>query len=174
MSLKNCSIGIFLALVLGVSAQGATVSFVVLETGLREETPTIASSRLWEDALLGAFFESGHIISNTPIQRIAEKPPKNLPDEARVSLDDALEGGAEFFILAVLDYQNPLRAGGGPPKPHNISLRLFKTNPYRFLFSMEYTPDKLSADGESVRTTDKDELAAAMGAAKAIAKHLKD
>jgi hypothetical protein len=178
MSLKNCSIGVFLALILGEAAQGATVSFVVIETGLREETPTIASSRLWEDALLGAFFDSGHIVSNTPIQRISVKPPKNLPDEARVSLDDALEGGAEFFILAVLDYQNPVRTGGGAlPKPNNVSLRLFKTTPYRFLFSMEYSPDKLSigegSPGEG-RTTDKDELATAMGAARAIAKHLKD
>ncbi|GHV78566.1 hypothetical protein AGMMS49944_03570 [Spirochaetia bacterium] len=166
MSLKNCSIGVFLALVLGVSAQGATVSFVVLETGLRQEMPTIASSRLWEDALLGVFFDNGHIVSNTPIQRVSEKPPKNLPDEARISLDDALEGGANFFVLAVLDYQNPLRTGGALPKPYNVSLRLFKTAPYRFLYSMEYSPEKL--------TTDKDELAAAMGAARAIARHLKD
>ncbi|GHV74212.1 hypothetical protein AGMMS49940_15140 [Spirochaetia bacterium] len=97
-----------------------------------------------------------------PIQRVSEKPPKNLPDEARISLDDALEGGADFFVLAVLDYQNPLRTSGAPPKPYNVSLRLFKTAPYRFLYSMEYNP------------ADKDELAAAMGAARAIARHLKD
>jgi hypothetical protein len=118
------------------------------------------------------FFDSGHIVSNTPIQRVSEKPPKNLPDQARVSLDSALEGGAEFFILAVLDYQNPLRTGGAPLKPYNVSLRLFKTAPYRFLFSMEYGADKLSA-GEGF-PADKNELAAAMGAAKAIARHLKD
>jgi hypothetical protein len=168
--LKNWSIGAVLALVLGVSAQGATVSFVVIETGLREEMPPLASSRLWEDALLGVFFDSGHIVSNTPIRRIPEKPPKNLPDEARVSLDDALEGGAEFFILAVLDYQNSLRTGGAFPKPNNVSLRLFKTAPYRFLFSMEYSPDKLNF-GEG---PDKDELATAVGAARAIVKHLND
>jgi hypothetical protein len=126
---------------------------------------------------LGVFFDSGHIVSNSPIQRVSERPPKNLPDEARVSLDGALESGAEFFILAVLDYQNPLRTGGAPLKPNNVSLRLFKTAPYRFLFSMEYSPDKLNRGEVSVkegRTTDKDELAAAMGAARAIARHLKD
>ncbi|GHV31534.1 hypothetical protein AGMMS4952_20450 [Spirochaetia bacterium] len=182
MSLKNCSIGVFLALALGVSAQGATVSFVVIETGLREETPPIASSRLWEDALLGVFFDSGHIVSNTPIRRIPEKPPKNLPDEARVSLDSALEGGADFFILAMLDYQNPLRTGEALPKPQNVSIRLFKTEPYRFLFSMEYNLDKRNT-GEgpfkegsvnNARTADKDELTGAMDAARAMAKHLKD
>jgi hypothetical protein len=110
---------------------------------------------------LGVFFETGHIVSNTPIRRISEKPPMNLPDEARISLGEALEGGAEFFILAVLDYQTPLR--GVPPKPRSVSLRLFKTDPCRFLFSQEYQPGK-----------DADELAKAMSAARAIARHMKD
>ena len=167
MFLRNRCIGIFLTLVvfvLGMSAHGATVSFMVIETGLKEESTT-ESSRLWEDALLGVFFDTGHIVSNAPILRIAEKPQQNLPDEARVSLYEALEGGAEFFIVAVLDYQNLARPSRDLPKPRSISLRLFKTEPYRFLFSQEYTPDEVR---------DKNEMANAMNAARILAAHLKD
>jgi hypothetical protein len=161
MCLKNFSILAFFALIVTVSAQGATVSFMVIETGLMGETPAIESSRLWEDALLDVFFDTGHIVSNTPIVRISEKPQKNLPDEARISLNEAVEGGAEFFVIAVLDYQNP------PGKPRSVSLRVFKTGPYRFLYSQEYTPPE-------IRITDSAEMANAMSAARKIAAYLKD
>jgi hypothetical protein len=167
MFLKKFSILAFFALVLAVSAQGATVSFMVIETGLVEETPTVESSRLWEDALLDVFFDTGHIVSNTPILRISEKPQKNLPDEARVSLGEAAEGGAEFFIVAVLDYQNPPGAELLLSKPRSVSLRLFKTEPYRFLYSQEYTPTE-------IHITDSSEMANAIRAARGIAAHLND
>jgi hypothetical protein len=165
MFLKKPGFGLLLAMTLGVSAQAATVSFMVIETGIREEIPTVDSSRLWEYALLDVFFETGHIVSNTPILRVAEKPEKNLPEEARAPLNEALEGGAELFVLAVLYYQNPTRAEN--LQPGNISLRLFKTTPYRFLYSQEYTAHDLSATG-------KDDINNAMKVARAIAAHLSD
>jgi hypothetical protein len=167
MRLKNFSILAFFVLILTVSAQGATVSFMVIETGLVEETPVIESSRLWEDALLDVFFDTGHIVSNTPIVRISEKPQKNLPDEARISLDEAAEGGAEFFVVAVLDYQNSPGAELLLLKPRSVSLRLFKTEPYRFLYSEEYAPIE-------IRITDSAEMANAMSAARKMAAYLKN
>ncbi|MDR2738591.1 MAG: hypothetical protein LBB68_01990 [Treponema sp.] len=167
MCLKNFSILAFFALILTVFAQGATISFMVIETGLMGETPAIESSRLWEDALLDVFFDTGHIVSNTPIVRISEKPQKNLPDEAKISLNEAAEGGAEFFVVAVLDYQNLPGAELLLLKPRSVSLRLFKTEPYRFLYSQEYTPTE-------IRITDSAEMANAMSAARKIAAHLKD
>jgi hypothetical protein len=100
--------------------------------------------------------------------RVPERPQKNLPDEAKASMRDALDGGAEFFILAVLDYENQPKTGIELPKPRSISIRLFKTEPYRFLFSQEYTPRA------EVHTTDKDDMVNAMSAARLIATHLKD
>jgi hypothetical protein len=167
MFLKNFSIVAFFALIVTVSAQGATVSFMVIETGLVEETPVISSSRLWEDALLDVFFDTGHIVSNTPIVRISEKPQKNLPDEARTFLGEAVEAGAEFFIVAVLDYQNSPGADLFVSKPRSVSLRLFKTEPYRFLYSQEYTPTK-------IHIVDSAEMADAISAVRGIASHLKD
>jgi hypothetical protein len=121
------------------------------------------------------FFDTGHVVSNSPILRISEKPQKNLPDEARVSLNEALEGGAEFFILAVLDYQNQPRSGNAVLKPRNISLRLFKTDPCRFLVSQEYSPEAVFSESvlREGRITEKDELVNAMGAARGIASHIK-
>jgi hypothetical protein len=164
---KRLGIGALLAMALGVCAHGATVSFMVIETGIREEIPTVDSSRLWEYALLDVFFDTGHIVSNAPILRIAEKPEKGLPDEARTSLNDALEGGAEFFVVAVLDYQNPAQGGTDRPRPWNISLRVFKTTPYRFLYSREYA-------ARDIRIPGKDEVGNAMNVARAIATHLSD
>jgi hypothetical protein len=167
MFLKKLTIAAFFAAALSVSAQAATISFMVIETGIREEIPTVDSSRLWEYALLDVFFDTGHIVSNTPIARVAEKPQKNLPDEARAPLDEALEGGAEFFVLAVLDYQNTPRNGSGQLQPRSISLRLFQTTPYRFLYSQEYN----AAD---LRAAEQDEISNAMIIARAIATHLRD
>jgi hypothetical protein len=140
---------------------------MVIETGIREEIPTADSSRLWEYALLDVFFDTGHIVSNAPILRLAERPEKNLPDEAKEPLDQALEGGAEFFVVAVLDYQNPAQGGTADLRPRNISLRLFKTMPYRFLYSQEYGAPDLPVDGQ-------DALSNARKVAGAIAAHLRD
>jgi hypothetical protein len=167
MFLKKLGAGALLAMVLTVSAPAATVSFMVIETGIREEIPVADSSRLWEYALLDVFFDTGHIVSNAPILRVAEKPEKSLPDEARAPLKEALEGGAEFFIVAVLDYQNPAPTGTKDLQPRNISLRLFKTAPYRFLYSQEYAAHELSA-------AEKDEVNNAMKIARGIAAHLSD
>ncbi|MDR0597864.1 MAG: hypothetical protein LBG14_05095 [Treponema sp.] len=167
MFVKKLGAGALLAMALAVSAQGATVSFMVIETGIREEIPTADSSRLWEYALLDVFFDTGHIVSNAPILRAAEKPGKNLPDEARSSLSEALEGGAEFFVVAVLEYQNPPQGGTADLRPRNISLRLFKTAPYRFMYSQEYAAPDLRAAG-------MDEVKNAMQVARALAAHLRD
>jgi hypothetical protein len=166
MFVKKLGIGVLL-MALAVSAHAATISFMVIETGVREEIPTVDSSRLWEYALLDVFFDTGHIVSNAPILRVPEKPEKSLPDEAKAPLNEALEGGAEFFVVAVLDYQNPARGGTADLQPRNISLRLFKTTPYRFLYSQEYTAQDLRVAGQ-------DEVSNAMNVARAMATHLRD
>jgi hypothetical protein len=164
---KRLGIGALLAAALGICAHGATVSFMVIETGIREEIPTVDSSRLWENTLLDVFFNTGHIVSNAPILRVAEKPQKNLPDEARFSLNEALEGGAEFFVVVALDYQNPPQAVTEELQPWKVSALLFKTTPYRFLYSQEYAAHEIRLEG-------KDEASGAMKVARALAAHLTD
>jgi hypothetical protein len=113
------------------------VSFLVIETGLPEESGSSSWSGLWESGLLDVFFEEGYIVSNAPIKRLGLKPHKAFPDEAQADLDEAVEGGAEYFILALLDYPPP--AGQEIPRPRNIALRVFKTSPRRLLHEEVYS-----------------------------------
>jgi hypothetical protein len=154
-------------IVIGVSAQGATVSFLIVETGLREETPIFESSKIWENALMDVFFDTGHIVSNSPILRLSSgSSSEELPVEARNALGEALEGGAEFFVLAVLDYQHPAKMPGEEPKPRTVSIRVFKTKPFKYLCTQNYSIQ--------AKITGKDEFINAMNAARTIIARLND
>jgi hypothetical protein len=115
---------IFLALPL----PAATVSFLVIETGLREELGSAGYSALWENSLLNVFFEAGHIVSNAPLMRLNRLPAESFPPEALADFTEAAEGGADFFVLAQLDYR--FSPSGGGPAPWNIALRIYRTRPY--------------------------------------------
>jgi hypothetical protein len=167
MFLKKLGAGTLLIMALAVSVHGSTISFMVIETGIPEGIPTLDSSRLWEYALLDVFFSAGHIVSNAPILRAAERPDKNFPEEARAFLNEALEGGAEFFVVAALDYQDPPQAGTGDLQPQKVSLRLFKTSPHRFLYSQEYS-------AQDLRHAGKDAISNARNVARVMAAHLGD
>lgn len=82
----------------------ATVSFLVVETGLAEESARPQSSLLWENGLMDVFFDAGHIVSNAPIMRLMEKTAEKLPDLVRGELDQARNGGADYFIMILLEY----------------------------------------------------------------------
>jgi hypothetical protein len=148
----------------GASLQAATVSFLVIETGLPAETEASQHSSLWESGLLDVFFEAGHIVSNAPIMRLSGKPAKVFPDEAKADLDEALEGGAEYFILALLDYASS--AAADIQKPTNIALRLFKTKPHKLIFEQQYA-DKSSQ-------TLNDEFTSLKQAVRGLIPHLND
>jgi hypothetical protein len=133
----------------------ATVSFLVVETGLPRETEQNVYSGLWESGLLDVFFEAGHIVSNAPVKRLDTKPRSPLPGEFRGDLNDAAEGGAEYFILALLDY--PPAAVNEIPKPQNISLKIFRIRPYKLLYEQGYS-EKGSANIDEEFTTIKQSI----------------
>jgi hypothetical protein len=125
-----------------------TVSFIVVETGLPVEQGVCESSALWENGLLDVFFDAGHIVSNAPILRLNKPLAKQFPDEAAGSLNEAGAGGADYVVLALLDYQ-----GSGAPytaasKPKQVSLRLFKTAPFRFIGEEKFTDLRKAKPGE--------------------------
>jgi hypothetical protein len=123
----------------------ATVSFLVIETGLTREMGNSGYSNLWESGLLDVFFEAGHIVSNAPIKRLEIKPQKVFPDEAQEDLNDAAAGDIEYFILALLDYPPP--GDNTIPKPRNIALRIFTVSPCRLVYEQLYR-DKVSANSD--------------------------
>jgi hypothetical protein len=143
-------------------AAASTVSFLVIETGLREESPVSESSLLWESALLDVFFDTGHIVSNAPVLRILQNPSRELPEEAREDFNEALSGGADFFVIALLDFRETPE--GEVPKPRNVSLRLFRIKPYQFLFTQDYTG--------GTRLSAEEEFSGAKNAARVILSHL--
>jgi hypothetical protein len=125
---------VFISAAALVPVSAYTVSFMVVETGLPEGQGASGYSSFWESGLLDVFFDAGHIVSNAPILRLGAFPAKQFPDEAAESLSGANAGGADYFVLALLDY----RENGAPdtspsPRPKQVFVRLFKTGPFRFV-----------------------------------------
>jgi hypothetical protein len=115
----------FVFFCLSLSASAYTVSFLVIETGLPEAGSVQEASGLWENSLLAAFFDAGHIVSNAPILRLPRPPGEGFPEAAREDFEEAIAGGAEFFVLALLDYRDT--RDDAVLKPRQISLRAFNT-----------------------------------------------
>jgi hypothetical protein len=126
-SFRRLWIGVSLAFLGAFPLRGAAISVIVAETGLRDDVPASESSGLWESGLLEGLFDQGHIVSNAPIARLKGNPGKDFPEELRRDLDEALEGGMEFIIVALLDYEGD--AGSGASRPQRISVRLFRLRP---------------------------------------------
>jgi hypothetical protein len=160
--IKRLSVVLFLVMLLVSPLSAATITFLVLESGIREGNPAIGFSRQWETGLMDGFFDAGHIVSNTPIKRVAVKSAKEFPDEAQPDFDEAIAGGADFFVLAQLEYQSSLGVQG----PSAISVRLFRTKPYQFLFEQRYTKIEGGSLDESLFNAKK--------AAQLIIPHLRD
>jgi hypothetical protein len=138
------------------------VSVLVIETGLDQETAVKEYSTLWEDGIMGAFFEAGHIVTNGSIVRLGADQNKDFPDAAQADFYEASEGGADYFILVLLEYKNL----DGTFKPSGVSLRLYRTVP-RGLIYEERLPAGRGADI-------REEHARAREAAGVLIAHIKD
>jgi hypothetical protein len=155
---KRPLITLVLCALIGFPLNAAAVSFLVIETGLPPGSEGNRYSILWEDGLLEVFFDEGHIVFNAPMMRLDRKPSAAFPREAQNSLDEALGGGAEYFVLALVDYSILT--------PRNVSLRLFRTRPYKMLYEQQY------ADRDS--RTEKEEYANVKQAVLGLVSHLND
>jgi hypothetical protein len=142
----------------------ATISVLVIETGIREGIPVTESSNLWETGLLDVFFDAGHIVSNAPRIRVNKNPNKEIPDEARGFPEEAVRGGADFFILALLDYEGMATVNAPKIKPLTVSLRLFRTNPYKLVYEQVYSG--------RTQSPGNDELTTIKGIARMLLPHL--
>ena len=143
---------------------GAAVSFLVLETGLEEGQGASRYSSLYESGLLDVFFDAGHIVSNAPILRLSRVPGQTFPEEAMDDLEEAIEGGMEYFVLAQLDYAVP--PGETIEKPRSIFLRIFRVKPYKLIYEQRY-------DGKALPTMD-DEFLEVRKRAVELVRHLND
>ena len=113
-----------LLLVLIFPASAAMVSFLIVETGLNDGVPRTEYGDLWEDALMASFFDSGHIVTNSPILRMEQKPVQDLSGTVMNDFEEAARGGAEYFVLCFLNYQ----VQGRRATPVDITIRTYRTD----------------------------------------------
>lgn len=145
---KPLSVILFLHSYITFPLSGATITFLVIETGLPQDRPVLEFSRLWESSLMDVFFDAGHIVSNAPIMQLQVKSAGEFPDEAQGELKEAIAGGADFFILALLEYQGMIE--GAPQRPQTISLKLFSTKPYRCVVEQQYPKTRSLSPAEEL------------------------
>jgi len=90
----------------------ATVSVLVIQTGLPSETGLNPSASVWESGVMDAFFDAGYIVSNAPILQLDKASGSQLPLEARQEFEEARLGGADFFVVVHLDYPASVEVPG--------------------------------------------------------------
>jgi len=124
----------------------AMVSFLVVETGLPDGAGKNQYSERWESSLMDVFFESGHIVSNAPILRLGSKPSSGIEAIAGRDIEEAAGGGADYFIIAQLDFASTSQA------PNSVSLFLFRIAPYAKLFERQIQVRTYSSAREESET----------------------
>ena len=132
-----------------IPVNAASVSILVIETGLANSSPDSIKSIMWENGLMDVLFESGHIVTNATLIRLPNMPSEGFPSVAESDLIDAKEGGMGFFVVAIISH----------PFPHDVILRLFNTETRQMLFEHTYTDrtyntERMEYEGikENIRT----------------------
>ena len=125
-------------------AEAAMVSFLVVETGLTQPVPVREYSLLWENSLMDAFFDAGYIVSNASMLRLQSWPQSGFPQEVRTEMDNAIRGGAEFFIIARLDYDSAIWTA------NSISLQMFRLNPHEKIYERQLNARDVRANHDSI------------------------
>ena len=111
---------LFMFLAFPVSA--SMVSFLLVETGINVSGSSGRYSNVWEGALMEAFFEAGFIVTNSPIAQMEKKPDRDLSGIVEEDFNDAILGGADYYILGFLEYQSQGTV------PTGITLKLYNSN----------------------------------------------
>ena len=112
----------------------AMVTFLVIEEGLRPGAEADNYSSVWEGGLMSAFFDAGHIVSNSPVLRVETLSAAELPAEAGKDFRDAADGGADYFILAVLNFNTQERKN----RPNSVIIKIFTTKTRQLIYERKY------------------------------------
>jgi len=126
-----------LLMLLSFPSFASMVSFLVVETGLGEEIAGTQYPSLWEGALMSAFFDAGHIVTNCPVARMEKKPDIDITGTIKAGFIEAIEGGVDYFILGFLEH----RILGGIAVPVNITIKLYKTDSQELIFEQSFPID---------------------------------
>jgi hypothetical protein len=142
VSKKFRTMPVLLCFFIGITAPAPvfayTVSFVMIEMGLVQDGASPESANLWENGLMDVFFNAGHIVSNAHTLRVDREIVKDFPDEVQGDIDEARQGGVDFFIIVVLDYRLS-ETSGKVVKPQQIQLKVFRVNPHQKVYEQGYS-----------------------------------
>jgi hypothetical protein len=125
-------LALFVLLAFPVSA--SMVSFLLVETGIGEEAPRSQYASPWEGGLMDAFFNAGHIVTNSPITRLATKPVQDLSGPVGDDFNDAAMNGADYYVVGFMEYQ----VQGARPVLVGISLKLYNTLSGKLVFEQGF------------------------------------
>ncbi|MDR1863239.1 MAG: hypothetical protein LBQ67_04880 [Treponema sp.] len=162
MNLKRPGVFLGFFCLLAFPLQASVVSILVIETGLNQETVVKDYAALWEDGIMAVFFDAGHIVTNAAAIRAGRGQGGEFSGEAGEDFDEAARGGADYFILALLDYKEL----NGTFKPSVVSLRLYTLAGRKLIYE-----GKFPAGGEG---DGKEEHERAREAARILISHIKD
>jgi hypothetical protein len=130
---------------------GATVSCLVIETGLPSGGPKNQYSIMWENNLMEVFYNTGHIVSNARMIRLGQKPEESFPWEAERDYDEARENGMDYFLIAIIEHP-----AAGTASPQVVCLRLFSTDSQELVKEQVYSenrPKSAKEENESIKRT---------------------
>ena len=151
-----------LSILLAFPVSASMVSFLVVETGLNEDVPPNQLSTLWGGGLMAAFFDDGHIVTDSPVVRMEKRPPKDFTGQVERDFNEAVTAGSEYFLLGFLEYQ----IVDGKVIPVNINLKLYETGSKRLIFEQAFPV------GTGKNLAEEHQIA--QNAGRIIISHLKD
>jgi hypothetical protein len=96
-------------------------------------------------------FDLGHIVTNAPMLRLARADSGGSIDEGLLDLDEALAGGVEYYILAVLHYEIAAQDDPAACRPRSIALRFVQLATRRVLYEVQYTGNPQASPAETRR-----------------------
>ena len=128
--MKKQSLALILVFLGFMSLNAATVSVLVVESGLPPGNGCTSSAEVWESGFMDTFFDAGHIVSNAPCFQIGSILDSNadiaasrvLPREVNGDFDQARIGGADFFVLVILNYTESME------HPKDVIIRVFSVS----------------------------------------------
>ena len=151
-----------LLVLLAFPASASMVSILLVETGIKEGASSGQYSSLWEGGLMEAFFNAGHIVTNSPITRMDKRPARDLTGTVEADFDDAVNGGADYFLVAFLEYKNQ----GDIAIPVKVALKLYSADSQELVYEQSLP----AGTGKNL----DEEYQFAQKAGRIIISHIKD
>ena len=120
---------IILLIFLAFPVSASMVSFLLVETGISDDILSGQYSSLWEGGLMAAFFDAGHIVTNSPITRMEKKPDKDINGPLEYDFKEAVRGGSDYFVLGFIEF----KVIGARAVPVSIALKCYSANTKRLV-----------------------------------------